>query len=417
MGASRRIKRSYQLEKILLSASIKSRDSYELIRNHINVKRYSREFGILFERIGEYYRLDPSAKSGQRDVILAVLADKVKAEKHVQRITEILDLAIAEAVDLSEANVSFIVLQAKQQEIGDELAAAITNGKPTDELLEQYSRIIKLGSLEELHETGIEIYSTDDLASIIHASFSGEGLLKVYPESLAERLDGGLRGGHHLVLFARPETGKSADCITLAGGFARHGHRVLYWTNEDRPQDILLRLTSCLTGRSKQEVLGDIAGSMELARARGLDLIQVVSAAPGTPKQIEAYIDKTRPAAVIIDQLRNVDMGGRDGNRVIQLEQAATFARNMAKKYNIVVISVTQAGDSASGKASLEMGDVDFSNTGIPAQADVMLGIGMDSSMENTGVRVFSLPKNKITGRHESWPVKLIPMYSRYTSI
>jgi len=110
-------------------------------------------------------------------------------------------------------------------------------------------------------------------------------------------------------------------------------------------------------------------------------------------------------------------MGGRDGNRVIQLEQAATFARNMAKKYNIVVISVTQAGDSASGKASLEMGDVDFSNTGIPAQADVMLGIGMTSDMESSGQRVFSLPKNKITGRHESWPVRLVPSYSRYTSI
>lgn len=345
--------------------------------------------------------------------------DKVKAEKHVQRITEMLDLALAEAVDVSEANVKHIVLQAKRQEVGDELAVALTSpGKPTEDLLEEYSKLLKISSLEEMNETGIEIYSAGDLENIIVSALSGDDLLRLYPESLADRIGGGLCGGHHLTLFARPEVGKSALSTTFAAGFARQDASGIYWTNEDRPQSILLRLTSALTGRTKAQVLGDIAGSTELAVQRGLERISVVSAAPGTPRQIEALIDKQQPRWVILDQLRNLDMGGKtDGNRVIQLEQAATFARNMAKKYNLAMISVTQAGESASNKAVLEMGDVDFSNTGIPAQADVMLGIGMTKEMESSNQRVFSLCKNKLTGDHSAWPVKIQPQLSRYVSI
>ena len=63
------------------------------------------------------------------------------------------------------------------------------------------------------------------------------------------------------------------------------------------------------------------------------------------------------------------------------------------------------------------MGDVDFSNTGIPAQADVMVGIGMDASLEAEGLRTISLPKNKVSGIHDNFPVRITPQLSRITSV
>ena len=113
----------------------------------------------------------------------------------------------------------------------------------------------------------------------------------------------------------------------------------------------------------------------------------------------------------MLDQLRNLNMGQE--NYVLKLEEAATQARTWAKKYSCVVVSVTQAGDSASGKAVLDLGDVDYSNTGIPAQADVMIGIGASEAQRQAGEVMISLPKNKVSGCHEWFACTTEPHLSK----
>ena len=100
-----------------------------------------------------------------------------------------------------------------------------------------------------------------------------------------------------------------------------------------------------------------------------------------------------------------------------KLEKAATAARNLGKSNNVLVVSITQAGDSASGKGPLEMGDVDSSNTGIPAQVDVMVGLGATHDDEQGFRRIVSLPKNKRSGRHEFFPVRIEPQLSNIRSL
>jgi hypothetical protein len=90
--------------------------------------------------------------------------------------------------------------------------------------------------------------------------------------------------------------------------------------------------------------------------------------------------------------------------------------RNIAKKYDAVAITVTQAGDSAEGKAVLDMGDVDSSNTGIPGACDVLLGIGATEQHKEQGLRILSLSKNKLGGVHDSFPVRFNPAISKYVS-
>ena len=148
--------------------------------------------------------------------------------------------------------------------------------------------------------------------------------------------------------------------------------------------------------------------------AAGLEYIRLVSMAPGNLKQIEAFADKFRPAWMIVDQLRNLDV--KVENKVLQLEYAATGLRNIAKKYNLLMVSSTQAGDSGEGKKLLTMGDVDFSNTGVAAQADVLVGIGGDPLDVAEGRRIINISKNKLSGVHQNFPVKLLPQLSRYLS-
>ena len=47
------------------------------------------------------------------------------------------------------------------------------------------------------------------------------------------------------------------------------------------------------------------------------------------------------------------------------------------------------------------MSDVDSSKTGIPASADLMIGIGGDAVMKSNGTLGISLPKNKLSGLHD----------------
>jgi archaellum biogenesis ATPase FlaH len=401
------------MENMLLAAGLKSRASFDTINGWITLKKYSRPFQIIWDMVSNYYQRDANAQSVQPEILLAFITETVRNPKHQASFSE--QVQQAWAVDVSEVNVEQVVLESKRAEIADELALALTNGTEHDELLEAYTSIKEMTSLDDLAEEGTDELDVGDLESLLNEEADGVGRLTLYPTAVNERLGGGVQGGHHIVVYARPETGKTALCISIAAGFARQRSQGIYFVNEDRPQDIMLRIISNLTGWTRARILENKAEAITLATEAGLNNIRVISMAPGTPKQIESYIKKYSPAWVIIDQLRNVAV--RSDNRVNQLEMAATFARNMAKKYSIVVVSVTQAGDSANNKEILDMGDVDFSNTGIPAQADVMIGMGVTPALDQQGVRMISLPKNKIGGDHASFLVRINPFLSRVTSI
>ena len=104
-------------------------------------------------------------------------------------------------------------------------------------------------------------------------------------------------------------------------------------------------------------------------------------------------------------------------SRTQALEKAATEARNLARRRNIPVVSVTQAGDSASGRAILDRGDIDSSNVGIPGQADLMIGIGATGEMENQNMRTLSFPKNKLSGKHTPISVAIDPLLSKVIDV
>lgn len=401
------------MEKTLVSAMMHSRSSFNVIQEYLTIKQYSRQFQILFENIRQYYNRDLDAVFVDRNTLLELVATTLKNEKHLADFTQIVDESCA--IQVSEPNIKQVVLLAKQEEYGALVAQAIVNkSNNLDELLEEYTKLRKSTELEDAH-TGLEVFTEVNLKELIEKEYDPSSFLKVYPQSLNDRLDGGAKGGHHIVAFGRPEAGKSMFAINAACGFVRQEAKGLYFINEDRPKDIILRITSNLTGMNKHEIRDNPVLAQDKAYAAGFGNIIVINCAPGTPNQIEEELSKHHEAKwIVIDQLRNLKV--KSENRTNQLEAAATAVRNIAKVGNVVALSVTQAGDSASGKAQLEQGDVDSSNTGIPAQADLMVGIGINMELEAAGCRQLSLPKNKLSGDHSTFPVKVDPFLSRIKS-
>lgn len=406
------------MEQPLLAASLRSRQDYELIRNYIDIKltTYSKAFQIIMAKVGDYYKRDTDAQYVDAPVLLQQIAESIRNEKHVQRFNDTVAEALASTG--SDINVRACVLLAKQQEVGDKLSQALavnSSDSRVDGFIEELRTLRAMTDLDELAEDGLEVYQDIDLAALMEKENDPENLIKVYPTSLNDRLDGGAKRGHHITVFAPVEAGKSAFCINANSGFARQGFKSIYFINEDRAEDIIARHVSNLSGMNKYQIRDDPKRAQRLANDAGFGNIMVVSCSPGTPQQIEDCIDKYQPTVVVVDQLRNLKVKAE--SRVNQLEAAATSVRNIGKETNTLMLSVTQAADSASGKLILETGDVDFSNVGIPAQADVMVGIGFDAQFEAEGLRNISLPKNKISGRHENFPVRIVPQLSRIVSV
>lgn len=404
------------MEQSLLAASIRSRADYELVRSYIDMKlsTYSKLFVIVMSKVGDYYARDGDAKLVLPEILLAQINETIRNEKHVERIKDMLSEAAGLAS--SDLNVRAVCLLAKRQEVGDRLTQAILGAskESEDELLAEYQKLRTMTSIEETETHEWEEHTAPDIMDLITREFDPANIIKVYPESLTKRLDGGAKRGHHITVYGRPESMKSGTCINANAGFLRQGLKTIYFINEDRPDDITLRHISNLSGMTKRQIEQYPEEAMKRAYANGYENYVVVSCAPGTPAQIEAAIEKHQPACIVVDQLRNLKM--KADNRVNQLEYAATAVRTIAKKCDVLALSVTQAGDSGEGKAVLDMGDVDFSNTGIPAQADVMIGVGVDPTLEAENRRMLSLPKNKISGDHAAFPVRVDPSTSRVYS-
>lgn len=390
-----------------------SRDNFLLILSHIDLKQYSREFQLLVGYIKGYYERDDNARRVDRELFGHLIEAEVNNEKHTTRFLNIVDEALA--LDVSETNVKQVILLAKKNELGIALASAIANNKDHDHLVEEYRELLKLTELEELTEKGVEVYEFDSLADLISHEVDPTTRLKVYPERLGEDLEGGLRGSDHLTLMARPEMGKTGLILTMARGFAMHGHRGIIFNNEERIERLRMRALSCFTGMTAAEIKANPQAAMDIAEQMGYQNITFIGLSPGTLRQIEDFVEKYEVKWFVVDQLRNLFM--KSENRTNQLEQAAQGIRNIAKKYNAVAISVTQAGDSAEGKAVLTMGDVDSSNTGIPGACDVLLGVGATAEQKEQGIRTLSLCKNKIGGIHSEFPVRFNPFISKYMSI
>ena len=59
------------------------------------------------------------------------------------------------------------------------------------------------------------------------------------------------------------------------------------------------------------------------------------------------------------------------------------------------------------------MNDIYGSKTGIQGALDIQIGLGVDKQLEEEGIRIMSIVKNKRSGIHENFPCRLRKEISR----
>lgn len=396
-------------ESKILAAVIQERANYDAVADHIELNEFGPEAKLIYGEIGEFYATDPHATRVDVGIIEARIERRLPDEKKSKPVVGILK----SLPEVSGANIIREVLDLKATSVGLELAASIAAGKSTKDqrpILDKYAGLLEASELENPNE---EIANVR-LAELIGRRLDDRNLIQIAPRALNDRIDGGARPGHHILVYAPTEMGKTLFVINMVAHMLRQGVKVLYVGNEDPAEDIILRAACRLSGTDKFRLKERPDEFQEVLDAAGWGNFVFADLAPGTFPRINRLVRKHEPKVVVLDQLSNINVSvGKNESKTGSLEVAAKEARALAKRHGILVVSVTQAADSATGKIVLGRGDVHNSNIGIPSQVDLMLGIGADESMEARGLREISIVKNKISGNHDHFTVKFNPIISK----
>lgn len=394
------------MENKLLAAIMDSREAFDTLESIKASDNFSDIGKITYEAVRAYYVRDNMATGVDKGLVTAYL------ERKYPKKADLFRTQLSQCGGGSVPNIIEEAMALRRRSVKDQLAAAFTvedNDSAIDELLSEYERC-KTGNTEASGEA--KDYHGKTVEEILEKASSSAKIM-VLPEAITEATDGGLLLGHHVLVFARPDCGKTTLAITMSYGFLKQGLPVLYVGNEDPLDDVLLRMLTRLTGMDKRAIEKDPCKAQRIADKRNFSNFYPIEMFPGTIREIEAAVIEIQPKILVVDQARNINMPGKLRSETDRLERVEREIRRLGKQYGMVTISFTQAGDSAHGRLILEMNDVDNSNTGMQSSADLMVGMGVNNDAERNGRRVLSFPKNKLGGSKEHRQVNFDPRYNR----
>lgn len=385
------------MDDLLIGAVLKDRRAWETVQalgsDHLTefVKKLYSWASVIYDR-------DKGLESIPQALMDAYAKENSQNQKHYELFGGLLNKAYEQ--ETSTANVVGLLADAKTAVLAAQLAE-VTNKRDRKGVTRILAELEKIGRLQESEENE-DLPSGSSVFDLVTRRLNQDTLIKVYPKNLNEHIGGGLMGGHHVLAFARPEAGKSAFGTTCAAGFIKQPFALsgsgIHLINEDRKDDIELRNIACLTGIPVTELRNperQHEAQSLLDKYGYKDRILYADCHPGSLVFIKKLFMKYKPKWLICDQLRNIDPGKSESN-THRLDSVGRGIRDLLKEFDVVGISLVQAGDSASGKRVLTMSDVDSSKTGLPACCDVMVGIGMDEALEQMRQRCLSVCKNKM---------------------
>lgn len=394
------------MDEALIVASILSDRKYydEAMRIGLDSGDFSEIASGVLKAVMDQYRRDPALLRGDNSLLLAQVERKYGKKSELTR--AIIEFIQSLPPNTSGVNILDEYRLVRLRRVSTELATLLAMGKhgdETDKVLEQY-----LSMRDESGGQGRKWrLGADDFTDA-----SGERLF-LAPRVLNEFIGGGVLRGHNITVYGRPESGKSMFSLNQAAAALRQGRRVLYVANEEPARDITTRLLARLTNTTIDKLRRPetMAEAIERAAPAYNNWCLLHRAGAGLA-DVRAAARDTNPDWIIVDQLKN--LRAKDDNRALQLDSLARGVRELGGEFDAATLSVTQAGESAEGKKVLRMNDIEWSNTGIPGAADLLIGIGVDAELDTQGKRMLSLPKNKINGKHGHLPVFVDPMRTAF---
>lgn len=402
-------------ERRIIAACLKSREAFEKITRLVETDKLNPYSTYLLDLADKYYKRDPNATGIEKDYVVERVGIDFDNPKKGEVYKGFADECFA--VDVSALNLAEIIREAKEKKASSNLAQTLVNSYDRNRLLaevDDFKELLVDGISLEGRDT-IEVFNNVSVEEINAKVLDPQSRIKLLSNRMVDALNGGVIRGHCIWLFARPETGKSALAITISATLAKQGLKVAYFENEDPIRATIERAQGCCSRMPSVDRLRDPKAAQAVLDAQGYKNIDFVQLTPGRVEEIDQYCVDHKPDAIMVNQFRNLLTKAE--NRTNQLESICLGLRRMAQRRDIVVFGVTQCGDSGTDKLVLEMGDIDGSNTGVPGQGDVIIGVGMNKEYEKDHLRMISLCKNKTGGGHQFFKMKIDEKISRYEDV
>lgn len=393
------------LDAQLIAAAMQSREAMDIFAPHIDDNDMTPPAQFWYALIGDWYTRDRSAKSIDKSLLVAQGTQRITNPKHKPALLGFMN-DLPEAP--SPANTAKIVLELKRHNVGMELAAAIAgqDQKKANKLMVRYAELMKATELR----TRVDFEDAVPWEQL-DAVVGDANRIPIAPKILNQRTNGGALPGHHILVFGRPEVGKSTFVINMTRGFLKSGQRVLYIGNEDNINVLKRRMRCRLTLLTEKEIATDPARANKLAHERETEnggVLHMRHLHNATGSDVDAAIEQFEPTVLVLDQIRNQQLKGDTGASMTQkLEGVAIEHRNRLARYGLVGVSVTQQNDRTERYGQeppewLTMADIDSSRTGLPGQVDLCLGIGGKQEQILRGQRAVSICKNKLSSDEKS---------------
>lgn len=211
---------------------------------------------------------------------------------------------------------------------------------------------------------------------------------------------GGLRTGTNNLMSAYVGAGKTSFWTKQAATFAKQlndGEHILYAGNEEAAYRVNLRTTQALLNLSYNQILQDPEKIEKDRMEAGFGKIKIFDSITGT-NQIRKLLDKYHTKVLIVDQGPKVvlsDYKNKDTKSVDHLELLFNWYRELAKEYDIGIISIAQSGLSGYNKRWLNLTDIYGSNSAIQGEVDFSIGMGFLDDPAKETQRYFHITKAK----------------------
>jgi archaellum biogenesis ATPase FlaH len=394
-------KEFYEANKHRINRRMFEDSDYEQIYKSILRAHEKSDSDVTLQDVSALYEIDnPSVPRAKKENVRILLRE------------------LANRPTLSPAVAEEVLQGAWRQDVGRDimqLGNDILVGRTQD--LAAVKKLVERTKDDFIPDLGI-VPCTNDVYELMAMS-SEEKRWEFNIRALREKIPG-VMGGELLIIFARPETGKTAAHVSFCygpSGFAEQGAKIATFVNEEPSKRTQWRVLSSFVGITKEEIQEDVKfTAQEFLPIK--DNCNLFDAHETSIEKLDAFCEIHKPDIVVVDQLDKISINGSFSRTDERLREIYKQARDIAVRHNVAFIAVSQASADAMGKTRLDPSEMEGSKTGKFAEADIIIGIGkhdmsgIDEEPDMT--RHLTVGKNKVTGWHGTVICEIQPQLSRY---
>lgn len=216
----------------------------------------------------------------------------------------------------------------------------------------------------------------------------------------------GINAGHLIEVGARPNTGKTsfhASLVAGPNGFAWQGAKTVVLCNEEGYHRVAHRYITAATGMDKFEIAKNKGKAMAIFD-KIRDKVMFKDATGRDMSWVESVCKSYKPDVVILDMGDKFARTAGFSRPDEALKANAIHARQIAKQQECAVFYMSQLSAEAEGKVVLNQAMMEGSRTGKAAEADLMIMISKNPTVEGQdeedNQRHINVVKNKLSGWH-----------------